>query len=115
MYTSTKTFQWQRGGAITLALFSLIVPLSASVPRDIASAWLTSPVQPSDERLTIAAFLLGIVSAVGAVIINRSLPTGWLSWVTLAVATLGGLITTFLVWSLIGSCGLQVVWDVCKP
>lgn len=115
MHTATDTFGWRRNGAMGLALLSLILPIFASLPLNIASVSFTNSTQPHDARLTVVALLLGIISAIGALIATN----GWRPLVvrrlTVAGAALGGLVSGYLMWTLIGSCGLQVIWDVCQP
>jgi hypothetical protein len=85
-----------------LALLSFIVPLVIIV-------------MSGDERGSLVALLLSIVCAVSAMIINRGAAQSRLRWLNAAVATLGGLVGAYLVWTLIGSCGLQVIWNSCRP
>jgi small-conductance mechanosensitive channel len=118
MHASPDTVLWQRSAAIGLALLSLTVPLLAIVVQNIeniASASLTTPDHPGDERLILAALLVGIVSAVGALVVTRTLPPSRFRWLSGAVAALGGLVSAYLIWTLVGSCGLEVIWNVCRP
>lgn len=85
------------------------------IPRGIASTSLTNPVYLGDERLTLAALLVGVVCAIGALSVNRAVPSFGLRWLCVAVAAFGGIAGGYLMWGLIGNCGLQVIWDVCRP
>jgi hypothetical protein len=113
MHSSTRyTLQ---GRTVGLSLLSLIVPLTVIISRDTASTLLTNSAYLGDERLTLAALLTGIGCAIGALIVNRAAPPSWMRGLSIAIAALGGLIGAFLMWGLIGSCGMQVIWDACRP
>lgn len=113
MYTSEST-RLKQHWVVVLTLLSITIPSVAIMLRTIAAP-LTNSVEVSDERLTLMVLVLGIVCAVGALINNLAVDTPWLRRLGIVVAAVGGLITMYLFWTLIGNCGLQVIWDSCRP
>ena len=89
---------WQRGGVIGLALLSLALPLAATVLN----------------RQTIATLILGLACAAGTVVGARWLTPAWVRRLSVVVATLGLLISAYLLWVQIGLCGTGVLWGTCR-
>ncbi len=106
---------WQRGWVIGLALLSLIVPMAAVFLRSEPAVPFGHPDHLSYYRQTVAALFLGIVFAAGAIFANRRLTPAGFRRLGIGLASLGVLISAYLLFGLIGSCGPQVIWGVCTP
>ena len=96
--TETKRI-WKRGGAIGLPLLSLTVPLAAILLH----------------RQTVLMVVLGIGCAVGAFACARWLTPAWIRRLSMALASLGLLISAYLLWVQIGLCGSGILWGACRP
>ncbi len=113
MYTPQAKPAWQRNGFIGLALLSLILPLTVIVPRQTPA--LTNPASLSDYRMTVAALLLGLACGIGALAASRRVPAAGVRRLSVVLASAGLLLGAWLLWTLVGSCGAQVLWDACRP
>ncbi len=115
MYTTEAKFVWQRGGVLGLALLSLVVPVAAGVLRQEPVAPFADPAHLSYYRQTIVALILGLACAVGAFVGTRTMPAAGLRRLSGGLACGGVLISGYLLWTLIGSCGVQVLSMGCHP
>ncbi len=115
MYTTKAKLGWQCGWVIGLALVSLVVPLATGILRQEPVAPFADPAHLSYYRQTVVALVLGLVCAVGALVGTRALMAAWLRWLSVVLASGGVLISGYLLWTLIGSCGVQVLWTSCHP
>jgi hypothetical protein len=106
---------WQRGWVIGLALLSLVVPVAAGFLRTEPLGPFADPVRLSYYRQTIVALAIAIACAAGAFVGARSLRSTLFRWLSVVFATLGVLLSAYLILGLIGSCGLPVLWGVCQP
>ncbi len=115
MNGTEATFNWQRGAIVGLALLSFILPVVSIIPRYAPLAPFGAPASLSDYRLTVAALVLGLACGVGAFIGSRRAAAGGSRWLSVLMASGGMLVSGHLLWSLIGSCGVQVLWAACHP
>ena len=115
MYTPESKFGWQRGWVIGLALLSLIVPVAAIVLGNEPMVPFADPARVSYYRQTVAALVLGLASAAGAIVVARTLRPAWLRRLGVVLAGLGVLISAYLLWALVGTCGLGVLGGACNP
>ncbi len=98
MHATNVKRTWQRGGMIGLALLSLAVPLAAIVLN----------------RQTLSTLILGMACGVGAIVGARWLTPAWARRLSMVLATLGLLISAYLLWVHIGLCGPGVLWGTCR-
>lgn len=98
-----------------LALLSLLVPLGTQFIVARAPALGTAPSAPPDYRATTSVLVLAMIAAGATLGSSRLLTPAWLRWWCWIAASVGALLSGFLVWSLIGLCGLQVLWATCTP
>ena len=115
MHASEAKFGWQRGWAIGLALLSLVLPAAAVFPRRAPAVPLADPAGVNDYRLTVAALGLALACAVGTFIGQRALRPARLRWLSIVLASLGVLLSAYLLLALIGTCGVGVISGVCNP
>ena len=115
MHTSEARFGWQRGWVIGLALLSLIVPVAAGFLRNEPTIPFADPARLSYYRQTVVALVLGLACAAGAFVGMRRVPAAGLRWLSVALASLGVLVSAYLLWALIGTCGLGVLGGACNP
>ncbi len=115
METHETRFPGQYSWVIGLALLSLLVPLAAIGLRNEPRVPFADPARVSYYRQTVAALVLGIACAVGAFIGTRRLMPASLRWLGVGLATLGLLISAYLIATLMGTCGPQVVLGQCNP
>ncbi len=101
MHTQQTKPTWQRGWVITVALLSLAAPLAA--------------LALGSESSMAGALVFGLVCAAGVFVGDRALAPAWLRLLSRAAATLGALIGAYLLWSLVGTCGAQVLLGICRP
>ncbi len=99
MHATDVKRTWQRGGMLGLAVLSLVVPLVAIVLH----------------RQTVSTLVLGMACAVGAFVGIRWLTPAWVRRLSIVLATLGLLISAYLLWVQIGLCGPSVLWGACRP
>jgi len=86
---------------VTVALLSLAAPLAAlALGRESAMAGM---------------LVFGLACAAGVFVADRALAPPWLRLLNRIAAIVGALISAYLLWSLVGACGAQVLWDVCHP
>ena len=101
MRTQQTRPTWQRGWVVTIALLSLAAPLAA--------------LAFGSEGSMTGALVFGLACAAGVFVGDRALTPAWLHLLNRVVATIGVLISAFLLWSLVGTCGAQVFWGMCQP
>ena len=100
---------------IGFALLSLIMPVAAGILRQEPAVPFSDPAHVSYYRQTVAALILGLVSAVAAFVGNRTLRPAWFHRLSLLLVSLGVLLSLYLLSTLIGSCGAQVITGMCNP
>jgi hypothetical protein len=101
MHTQHTKPAWQRGWVVTVALLSLAAPFAAlALGRESAMA---------------GVLVFGLACAAGVFVGDRALAPAWHHLLNRVVASLGGLSSAYLLWSLVGTCGVQVLWGVCRP
>jgi len=115
MYTPQAKLASKRIWVIGLGLLSLILPVTAIVPRQARPASFTNPANLSDYRMTVAALLLGLACGIGALVASRRVPAAGVRRLSVVLASAGLLLGAWLLWTLVGSCGAQVLWDACRP
>ena len=115
MYTTGDNHPWRRGWVIGLALLSIAVPVATVVLRNEPAVPFTDPARLSYYRQTVAALVVGLACAVGAFVGNRTVAAARVRWLSAALASLGVLISAYLLWALIGTCGLGVLVGACNP
>ena len=115
MHAGEAKFGWQHGGVIALALLSLVLPVAAVVPVRRVAVPFMDPAGVNDYRLTVAALILGLVCAAGAFIGTRALRPAGMRWLSVGVATLGLLLSAYLLFTLIGTCGAGAITGMCNP
>ena len=115
MYTTGANHPWRRGWVLGLALLSLAVPLAAVFLRSEPLAPFDDPARLSYYRQTVVALALALAAAVAAFVGQRTLAPAGVRRLSVVLASLGLLIGVYLLWTLIGTCGLQVVWGQCNP
>ena len=113
MHTSNTPFNWPKARSITFALLSLGLPILALIPLPGQAIPGTSPTAPGDYRLTLAALGLSLVCAVAAVAGARRVAATASSRLSVILASGGLLLSAYLLWSLIGTCGLGVLGGTC--
>ncbi len=106
---------WQRGWVIGLALLSLLVPVAAGYLRTEPLVPFADPARLSYYRQTVVALVVGLACAAGAFAGIRTVPAAGGRRLSVALASLGVLISVYLLWALIGTCGLGVLGGACNP
>ena len=119
MYTPEAKAGWQRIWVIGLALLSLILPVLAVWPVKVTTTPFPSQTSPSDYRPMVVSLILAIACAIGA-LAQRAPGTRGLSptsvrWLSMILATLGLLLSVYVLWTLIGTCGAGVIVGRCNP
>ena len=115
MYASEAKPRRQRGWAIGLAVLSLLVPLVVIFLRQEPGVPFAHPDHQSYYRQTVAALVLAMACAAGALVGTWMLTPAWLRWLSAILATLGLVVSAYWLWALIGTCGVQVLSGVCAP
>ncbi len=115
MSTPDAPFGWRRGWVIGLALVSLVVPLAAVVVPSEPLVPFADPARLSYYRQLVVALVVGLACALGAFAGALTLPATGSRRLGMALVTGGMLLSVYLLWVLIGSCGLQVIWGSCQP
>ena len=115
MSTSEAKFGWQQGWLITLALLSLVVPVVAVFVRNEPVVPFADPARLSYYRQTVVALGLGLACALGTFAGARSVASSGLRRLSMGLVAGGLLLSAYLLWTLIGSCGLQILWGTCQP
>ncbi len=105
----------RRGLVAALALTSLAVPVAVVVPAVASSAPAGSLAGASHYGLTVLGLVIGLTSALGTLVFNRALAPAWLRWLAVGMASLGALFAAYLLFTLIGTCGLGVLGGACVP
>ena len=119
MYTPEAKFRWQCIRVIGLALLSLILPVLAIWPVTVTTAPFPSQTSQSDYHPMVASLVLAIACAVGAFAqrapgMRGLLPTS-ARWLSMVLATLGLLLSMYVLWTVIGTCGAGVIVGRCIP
>ena len=115
MHATEAKFGWQRGWVISLALLSLVVPVAAGFLRNEPMVPFADPARVSYYRQTVAALVLGLVCAAGTFVGIRALRPAGVRWLSVVLASLGVLLSAYLLSALIGTCGVGVIWGACQP
>ena len=115
MSTPDAPFAWRRGWVIGLALMSLVIPVAAVVVPSEPLVPFADPARLSYYRQMVAALVVGLAGALGAFAGSRTMPASGSRRLGIALASGGMLLSAYLLWTLIGSCGLQVIWGSCQP
>lgn len=118
MRTTKAKPAWRRTWVIGLALLSFVLPMVAGFLRQEPAVPFADPARVSYYRQTVTALVLGIACAVGTFgtfVGTRALLPAWVRWLSVGLASLGVLISAYLLWSLIGTCGPGVIWGRCTP
>ena len=115
MYTPQANLASKHIWVIGLGLLSVVLPLTAIIPRQALPASFTNPANLSDYRLTVAALLLGLACGIGALVASRRAPAAGVRRLSVVLASAGLLFSVWLLWTLVGSCGVQVLWVSCNP
>jgi len=103
MRTPETLSAWQRVWVLGLALLSLVVP-GAGIVRG-----------PGNEHQQLALLALGLACAIGALLGSLQQTPSRTRWLNVALASVGALISAYLLVALIGVCGAQVLCGVCSP
>ena len=112
---ASESKPWQHGWVVGLALLSLIVPVAAGFLRTEPLGSFADPARLSYYRQTLVAVGVAIACAAGAFIGVRTLRPDVSRWLSVICATLGVLLSAYLLLGLIGSCGVPVLWGACLP
>ena len=115
MYTTGANHPWRRGWVLGLALLSLAVPLAAVFLRSEPLVPFGDPARLSYYRQTVIAAALALAAAVAAFAGQRTLTLVWARRLSVVLASLGLLIGVYLLWTLMGTCGVPVLWGSCNP
>ena len=115
MYTRGANHPWRRGWVLGVALLSLAVPLAAVFLRSEPLVAFGDPARLSYYRQTVIAIALALAAAVAAFVGQRTLTPVWARQLSVVLASLGLLIGVYLLWTLIGTCGVPVLWGNCSP
>ena len=115
MRTTGANDPWRGGWVIGLALLSIAMPVAAVFLRNEPLVPFDDPARLSYYRQAVVAIALALASAAAAFVGQRTLDPAWVRRLSVGLASLGLLIGVYLLWALIGTCGLQVVWGQCNP
>ena len=115
MSTPDAPFEWRRGWVIGLALLSLVVPVAAVFFRSEPLVPLADPARLSYYRQMVVALVVGLACALGAFAGARTMPASGSRRLSMGLVSGGMLLSLYLLWVLIGSCGVQVIWGSCQP
>lgn len=115
MSTPDAPFGWRRGWVIGLALLSLVVPVAAAFFRSEPLVPFADPARLSYYRQLVVALVVGLACALGAFAGARTMPATGSRRLTMGLVSGGMLLSVYLLWVLIGSCGVQVIWGSCQP
>ena len=115
MSTPDAPFGWRRGSVIGLALVSLVVPLAAVFVRSEPLVPFADPAHLSYYRQMVVALGVGLACAFGAFAGARTMPVSGSRRLSMVLVSGGMLLSVYVLWVLIGSCGVQVIWGSCQP
>ena len=115
MSTPDAPFGWRRGWVIGLALLSLVVPVAAVFVRSEPLVPFADPARLSSYRQMVAALGVGLACALGAFAGARTMPASGPRRLSLGLVSGSLLLSVYVLWVLIGSCGVQVIWGNCQP
>ncbi len=108
----------QRMWVVSLALLSLILPVLAIWPVKVTTAPFPSQTSQSGYRPVVVSLVLAIACALGALAQRAPgtrglLPTS-VRWLSMVLATLGLLLSMYVLWTVIGTCGAGVIVARCN-
>ncbi len=115
MSTPDAPFAGRRGWVVALALLSLVVPVVAVFVRSEPLVPFGDPVRVSSYRQLLLALVLGVTCALGAFAGSLALPTSGSRRLSVGLGSGSLLLCAYLLWTLIGSCGVQVIWGSSQP
>ncbi len=115
MRTTGASHPWRGGWVIGLALLSLVMPVVAGFLRNEPLVPFADPARVSYYRQTVAALVVGLACAAGAFAGIRRTPAPGIRRLSVTLASLGALLSAYLLWVLIGTCGLAVLGGSCQP
>ncbi len=115
MVTRNDKFGWQRGWVLGLALLSLAIPVFAVFFRSEPLIPFADPARQSYYRQMLVALILGLACACGAFVGARTTPASRNQRLTMGLVSVGLALSVYLLWTLIGSCGLQILSGTCLP
>ncbi len=115
MNTTESSRPRHHGWVIGLAILSLVVPMATGFLRPEPVGSFADPARLSYYRQTIVAIAGAIASAAGAFVGARSLTPTLFRSLSVLLASLGVLVSAYLLVGLIGSCAVPVLWGVCTP
>ncbi len=115
MSTTDAPFGWRRGWIISLALLSLVIPAAAVFFRSEPLVAFTGPARLSYYRQMVVAIAVGLACALGAFAGARTMPASRSRRLSMGLVSGGMLLSVYLLWVLVGSCGAQVIWGSCQP
>ncbi len=115
MSTPDAPFGGRRGWIIGLALLSLIVPVAAVCVRSEPLVPFADPVRLSSYRQIVAALGVGLACALAAFAGARTMPASGSRRLSMGLVSGSLLLSVYVLWVLIGSCGVQVIGGNCQP
>ena len=115
MATRKAKFGWQHGWLISLALLSLVVPVVAVFFRNEPLVPFADPARLSYYRQMVVAIVVGLACALGAFAGARTMPASRSRRLSMGLVSGGMLLSVYVLWVLVGSCGVQVIWGSCQP
>ena len=115
MHTHQTKLGRLRGRVIGLAVLSLAIPLAGALLRSEPLVPFDDPARLSYHRQTVAVIALALACAAGVFLGNRRPAPMWARSLSWLMASAGVLLSGSLLWTLIGSCGVQVLWGICRP
>ncbi len=115
MHLSNSRFTWAHVSTIGLALLSLVLPVLALLPLPGRTVPADMPANSGNYQLMVVALGLSLLSAGGAFVGARRLAQAGIRRLSIALAIGGLLLSAYLLWTLVGTCGLAVLGGTCRP
>jgi hypothetical protein len=115
MFTRNAKLGVQRGWVLGLALLSLAIPVFAVFFRSEPLIPFADPARQSYYRQMLVALILGLTCAFGAYAGTRNGPSSGGRRLTMGLVSVGLVVSVYLLWTLVGSCGLQILSGACHP
>lgn len=115
MNTRQASQVWQRVLVVGCALLSVAVPVVALFARQLPQPPLADLADQHSYQPLLGALALGVGCAVVAFTLIRALTPPLLRYLSAGVASLGLLFVLYVLWALVGVCGIQIVLGVCRP